>query len=255
MYTVKQVGEMSGVSVRTLHHYHAIGLLMPAHIGHNTYRYYDEVELLRLQQILFYKRLGFSLSKIVALLGHEGFDNLKALLTHRETLQTQLDTAGKLLATIDRTIARLQGHTTMKNEHLYEGFSSEKQSEHENWLVENGSQDMRERIEVSKTHNATKPPKNTKRDMDTLQTLETDMADCMKQSVAFDAPKMVDLLEQHRAWVANMWGRECSSEAYDGLADMYEAHPDFKTRYETIGQGFTKYLCSAMRAYAKAYKV
>src|ERR1700689_535953 len=68
-YTVKQVAAMSGVSVRTLHFYDETGLLKPAYHGANGYRFYEEAELLTLQQILFYRELGFELKQIKQILG------------------------------------------------------------------------------------------------------------------------------------------------------------------------------------------
>ena len=67
MYLIKQVSELSGVSVRTLHHYDQMGLLVP-NKADNGYRFYTENELNRLQAILFYKYLGFSLKEIQTLL-------------------------------------------------------------------------------------------------------------------------------------------------------------------------------------------
>jgi len=63
-YTVKKVAAMSGVSVRALHFYDEAGLLKPAYLGANGYRYYEEAQLLTLQQILFYRKLGFELKQI-----------------------------------------------------------------------------------------------------------------------------------------------------------------------------------------------
>ena len=78
-YTVKQLARLSGVSVRTLHHYDEIGLLRPAFIGENRYRYYGREELLRLQDILFHRELGVPLQEIGRLLEHEGRDRVAIL--------------------------------------------------------------------------------------------------------------------------------------------------------------------------------
>ena len=72
-YTVKQVAKLSGVSIRTLHHYDEIGLLKPARVGANGYRYYGREELLRLQQILLHRELGFALEDIRRVLGAPEF--------------------------------------------------------------------------------------------------------------------------------------------------------------------------------------
>ena len=80
-YTVKQVAAMSGVSVRTLHFYDETGLLKPAYHGANGYRFYEEPQLLTLQQILFYRELGFELKEIKRILGRADFE--KSLACYR----------------------------------------------------------------------------------------------------------------------------------------------------------------------------
>ena len=70
-FTVQEVANISGTTVKTLYHYQKIGLLLPNMIGENGYRYYTENELERLQQILFYRELDFSLEKIKTALESE----------------------------------------------------------------------------------------------------------------------------------------------------------------------------------------
>lgn len=121
-YTVKQVSAMSGVSVRTLHFYHHKGLLKPAYCGANGYRYYEEPQLLTLQQILFYRELGFELKRIPGLLGRTKSKRLAALRSHRKTLEAEQTRLRTLIGTIDKTIHHLQGATKMKSEEMFEGF-------------------------------------------------------------------------------------------------------------------------------------
>src|SRR6186713_798190 len=107
-YTVKQVAAMSGISVRTLHFYDETGVLKPAYIGANGYRFYDEPQLLTLQQILFYRELGFELKQIKRILGRADFERIAALQSHREVLRVSLVRTHKLIATIDKTIQHLK---------------------------------------------------------------------------------------------------------------------------------------------------
>src|SRR6478609_11464938 len=100
-YTVKQVAAMSGVSVRTLHFYDETGLLKPAYCGANGYRFYEEPQLLTLQQILFYRELGFELKQIKAILSRADFEKVAALESHRDVLRRDLDRTRALLDTID----------------------------------------------------------------------------------------------------------------------------------------------------------
>src|SRR6478752_2805719 len=130
-YTVKQLARLSGVSVRTLHHYDEIGLLKPSFIGENRYRYYGREELLRLQDILFHRELGVPLHEIALLLDATGRDRLTILREHRARLAERVERSRQLLTTIDRTIAELSGDGTMDDKELYQGFSPEKQAEHE----------------------------------------------------------------------------------------------------------------------------
>src|SRR5213595_3896602 len=122
-YTVKQVAAMSGVSVRTLHFYDETGLLKPAYLGANGYRFYEEPQLLTLQQILFYRELGFELKQIKRILGRADFEKVAALQSHREVLQKNLTRSRTLIETIDKTIQHLKGRKKMKSEEMFAGFS------------------------------------------------------------------------------------------------------------------------------------
>jgi len=99
---------MSGVSVRTLYFYDEVSLLKPAYHGANGYRFYEEPQLLMLQQILFYRELGFELKQIKRVLGRPSFDRIAALESHRKVLRKNLARTGKLIQTIDRTIEHLK---------------------------------------------------------------------------------------------------------------------------------------------------
>jgi DNA-binding transcriptional MerR regulator/quercetin dioxygenase-like cupin family protein len=122
-YTVKQVAAMSGVSVRTLHFYDETGLLRPAYHGANGYRFYEEPQLLTLQQILFYRELGFELKQIERILGRADFEKVAALQSHRRVLQKNLVRTRTLIETIDKTIQHLKETKKMKSEEMFLGFS------------------------------------------------------------------------------------------------------------------------------------
>lgn len=89
MKTVKEISALTGVSVRTLHHYHAIGLLVPTQISPAGYRLYDDQALERLQLIFFFKALQFPLKKITVILDAPDFDRNRALEQQIELLKLQ----------------------------------------------------------------------------------------------------------------------------------------------------------------------
>jgi len=116
---IKQVAAMSKVSVRTLHFYDETGLLKPAYVGANGYRFYEEPQLLRLQQILFYRELGFELKQINRILGRRNFEIVAALRSHRKALESNLARTQLLIETIDKTIKHLKGTKKMNNQEMF----------------------------------------------------------------------------------------------------------------------------------------
>ena len=122
-YTVKQLAAMSGVTVRTLHFYDEMALLKPAYTRPNGYRMYQEPQLLMLQQILFYRELGFELRRIHEILSQRKFEKIAALKSHRKVLERNVTRTRTLIETIDNTISHLKGKKQMKSEELFTGFS------------------------------------------------------------------------------------------------------------------------------------
>src|SRR5262249_29794902 len=118
-YTVTQVAAMSGVSVRTLHFYDETALLKPAYTKANGYRIYEEPQLLRLQQILFYRQLGFELKQLKRVLGRRDFEKSAALESHRKVLEDKLGQTRTLIETIDKTIKHLKGKKKMNSEEMF----------------------------------------------------------------------------------------------------------------------------------------
>jgi DNA-binding transcriptional MerR regulator len=250
LLTVKQVAKLSGVSVRALHHYDEIGLLKPASIGRNRYRYYGQEELLRLQQILLHRELDIPLNEIGAILDDPKFDQLEALKQQRHKLALEARRYARLVKTIDRTIASLTGDDTMRNADLYKGISPEKQAEYEAWLIDKYGGDLPQQIETARKKYAAMTDAEKARLQDELIEVETAWAEAMKNGVPADSTALDPLLKRHRAWVSVMWGRPCPPGAYHGLADLHLSHPDFVGRYEAIAPGFSDYHAAAMQAYA-----
>lgn len=251
MLTVKQVAKISGVSVRALHHYDEIGLLKPASIGRNGYRYYGRDELLRLQQILLHRELDIPLAEIRAILDDPKFDQRKALQQQRERLAAEAKRYAQLVRTIDRTIADLDGESAMRNADLYKGISAEKQAEYEKWLVDTYGGDMPERIEISRRKWDQLSEAEKARVQDDLMELETAWVDAMKNGVPAESTALDPLLGRFRDWVSLMWNKQCPPEAFSGLADLHLGHPDFVARYEALGEGFSDYHAAAMKAHAQ----
>lgn len=244
-YTVGELARASGVSVRMLHHYDAIGLLKPAHVAANGYRIYRRSEALRLQEILFYRATGMQLRDIKALMN--GKEPLQRLVQHREKLIQAMTEQAGMIATLDRTIAHLQGDDPMTIEELYKPFSAKQQAEYEEWLIETYGEDMANAIAKSRNHRESLSDSKINAQNDKLKDIETQLV------AAYEAgtdPQDADLAA-HQNWVGEMWGQTCEADAYAKLSEMYLAHPDFIARYERLSQGFSQWLSTAMQAWSK----
>jgi DNA-binding transcriptional MerR regulator len=248
--TVKQLAAISGVTVRTLHHYDEIGLLKPASVGANGYRYYGRAELLRLQRILFHRELGVPLHAIAGLLELDGDDQIGMLERHREMLHAERERFGVLIDTIERTIADLKGEQSMSNADLYKGFSPEQQAGHEAWLIDRFGEPMRDGLEQSKQSWSRMSPSERDALGREYAAVERALASAHRHGLAASSDAVAALIWRHRAWIGAMWGRPCSPERYAALADGYLAHPDFVARYEGIEKGFAEYLAGAMKLHA-----
>ena len=252
VYTVKQMARLSGVSVRALHHYDAIGLLRPRAVGANGYRYYDRADLLRLQQILFHRALEAPLKDIQAALDDPGFDLAAALRAHRVRLASEAERYARLVDVVDRTLADLEGDETMDDNVLFEGFSREKQAEFAAWLIDRyGAEKAGEAITRTWDRMGSLTKAAVSDLVDDLTAIEAEMAAALSQGVPADSATVDAIMRRHWAWVGEHWNREPTPEAFAGLGRLYMEHPEFAARYEAIAPGLTEYFVEAMRVFAE----
>ncbi len=247
-FTVGQLARLAGVSVRTLHHYDDIGLLKPAHIAGNGYRFYGRSELLRLQEIMFYRDAGMSLDEVGRLLDGPA-TAVQRLIRHRDRLQQQCLRTARIIASLDATIAHLKGERDMELCDLYTPFSEQKQAEYETWLVNEYGPEMAAGIAISKAA-VEKLPDGMAGAMERLKDIETRLVTAYESGSAPGSEDLHPILEQHRALMSEVWGRECGADGFAGLADMYVSHADFIARYERLSPKFSNWLPAAMRAHA-----
>jgi DNA-binding transcriptional MerR regulator len=250
-HTVKQVAMLSGVSVRTLHHYDEIGLLKPACVGANGYRYYGCEELLRLQQILLHRELGFSLEEIGRTLDAEGFDKVAALRAHRAKLEAETRRYGQLMRTIDDTLASLEGETTMADKAMYRGFDPAKQADYEKELVAKGGPAMQRHIDDAKAGMAGWK----QADFDTMQAeadaIEAGMAKALVEGLPADCTAVTALMRRQHAWIGKSWNKPAPAQAFTGLGRMYLDDPRFRERYDGRQAGLAEYMSAAMSSFAE----
>ena len=247
-YTVKKLAQLSGVSARTLRFYDEIGLLAPAFYGDNQYRYYEEDQLLMLQQILFFRELGMPLSDIGRILSSDDFDKIESLQTHKSILQSGLERTETLITTIDRTISHIRGKLIMRDAEMYDGFDPKKQQEHEQYMLDTGVISQQQVDESwQKVAHWKKPNWETFKDEG--EQLNQDLASAVKSHLKPDCSEVQILVKRHYTWVSNFWLP--TKETYTGLAQMYLDHPDYRSFYNKYHPNLVEYLVEAMRIFAE----
>lgn len=243
-YTVSIVAKISGVTIRTLQHYDKIGLLKPFERARSGYRYYRKEELYRLQQILFFKELGFSLKKISHILDDPSFDLEEALVYQKETLEQRKVRLHLLLNTIDKTIQQLKEENKMiTDEELYEGFSEEE--------VAAWKQEVDEKYDaevVAESYRNVK--KMTKREFADVkaeqENVAKELAEVMDQPI--DSDIVQSLIKRHHSTNERFY--KTSAEVYKGLGDMYVNDERFTAFYDKYKPGLARFLREAMHYFA-----
>ncbi len=243
-YTVHQLAEMAGVSVRTLHHYDQIELLKPSSRTDKGYRQYAEADLLRLQQILFYKELDFPLREIRRVLDEPGFNPVEALEEHRRELEQRMERLKCLMNTIDKTILKLTEETmALTDDELYEGFSKVEREAYprearERW----GEEQVRQSEERAR--------KMTKEQWQMQKTEGVEVPRLLAASMDKDPgdPEVQKLIARHCATIAMFY--DVTPEIYRGLGQMYVDDPRFRANYDKHGAGLADFMKLAMEYYA-----
>lgn len=236
-YTVSQLAELAGITVRTLHHYDQTGLLRPATRSGSGYRLYGERELLVLQQIMFFRQLDVPLEEIRRLLTEPNFDAARALRRHRELLEVQAGRLEMLIATIDKTLNMLEGTMTLSDAELYEGFSQDQ--------IDRYKRESREAYGAEMVEESERRAKTMTREQ--WQTVK-DEGDAVTRGLAAlmdrkpEDPEVQALVARHYRWVCTFWTPD--AEPFAGLGHLYIDNPEFTANYDKYGAGLAGFMRS-----------
>jgi DNA-binding transcriptional MerR regulator len=247
-YTVKKLATLSGVSVRTLHFYDEVGLLKPAYVGANGYRFYEEAQLLTLQQILFYRELGFELKQIHQILGRSDFDKVAALQSHRKVLQKNLARTRKLIVTIDKTIEHLKGTLKMKNEELFVGFNPQQQAKHEQYLIDRFGEEMREEIAQSKKKVKNWTKDDWQRSGEAFGEICQDLVKLLERRSPSDSSEVQAVIRRHHQWLMQFWTP--TRESYVGHSQLI-LDSELRKAYEACHPQLPEFVAAGIRVFAE----
>lgn len=239
---VKEVADLVGISVRTLHHYDEIGLLTPEETTEAGYRIYSEKDLENLQQILFFKELGFPLKKIKEIMESPSFDRLEALEMQHHMLLEKKSQLEKMIHTVEKTIQHSKGELKMSNKEKFEGFDFS----HNPYEKE-----ARERWGDQAVDEANEKAKNmTSFDQEKFNEIYRNLA-----SLRHLSPDSKEAQEGIKEWYQflNKFGNY-SLEAFKGLGQMYVDDERFTKNIDQFGEGLAAFMRDAMATYADRNK-
>jgi MerR family transcriptional regulator, thiopeptide resistance regulator len=220
--------------VRTLHPFRS----------ESGYRKYQREDLLRLQQILFYGELDFSLTEIKDILDDPEYDEVKALKDHRNTIEKRIERLSNLLKTIDKTISHYKEDTmTLTDEELYEGFSKEQ--------IERYNKEVDEKygpgtLKASRERIGKLSKEERQKVKDEGGAIAIEMVELM--DLPPESKEVQKLVKRHHAWILNFWTP--TAETYKGLGRGYIENPEFREFYDKFKPGLAGFLCAAMEYYA-----
>jgi len=237
---IKEFADFTGVSVRTLHYYDEIGLMKPAQVDPFTgYRYYDEQSLLRMQEILFYRELDFSLKSIGEILSSPDYDRHKAMESQKQLLTLKKERLERLILAIDGA---------MKGENMMQAFDNTefehyKEEAREKW---GKTQAYQEHAEKTKGYSKEKWNSLTE-GMDQIMAA---FALCMKSGEATDAVQAQQLVKTLQEHITENY-YTCTDQILLGLGMMYVGDERFRQNIDRHGEGTAQYICDAIEVYCK----
>lgn len=246
-YSVGQVAGFAGVTVRTLHHYDEVGLLVPRERSPAGHRRYGDADLDRLQQILFYRELGFPLEEVAALLDDPDADPQAHLRRQHELLSSRIEQLQKMAAAVEHAMEARKMGIDLTPEEKFEVFGDFDPDEHAEEAERRWGDTDAYRESQRRTSSYAKDDwlriKEEQEEWGRRFTAQMDSGEGPESEAA------MDLAEEHRQHIRRFY-YDCTYEIHTGLAEMYVADPRFTATYEAIKPGMTEYLRDAILANA-----
>ncbi|MCP5455820.1 MAG: MerR family transcriptional regulator [Thermotogae bacterium] len=204
-YKINELAEISGVTVRTLHHYDSIGLLSPKRNNNNKYREYGTDEVDKLQQILLYKELGFQLQQIKDILNSNSFVRENALKDQLEILIKKRDQMDKMIITVEKTINNLKDKKEISADEKFYGFKK--------MIIDNNEKrfgkELRNRFGNDLIDESNKKRINMNSyEWNNTEKLEEDILNLLREAVLSGDPgsdTAQKVCELHKEWLCSYW--------------------------------------------------
>src|SRR3954453_20140548 len=244
---VGEVAALTGVTVRTLHHYDRIGLLSPSERTTAGYRRYTPSDLDRLHQVLVYRELGFPLEEIATLLDDPGADPAEHLRRQHRLLRDRLEGNRAMVAAVEKEMEAQSMGMALTPEEKFELFGEGYSEDYEREAEERWGET--EAWAQSRRRTAAYSKEDWVRIKAEAQDVEGRFAEALRSGVPADSQQAMDLAEEHRQHITR-WFYDCPPEMHAGLGRMYVEDERFTAHYEQLAPGLAQYVSTAVQANA-----
>ncbi|OLB73885.1 MAG: MerR family transcriptional regulator [Actinobacteria bacterium 13_2_20CM_2_71_6] len=246
-YSVGQVARLAGISVRTLHHYDEIGVLVPS--GHSPagYRRYSDDDLERLQRVLFYRELGFALEEIVTILDDPATDAMAHLRRQHELLTARIERLEDMVTAVERAMEAQKMGISLTPEERFEVFGEQDPAQYADEAKERWGDTDTYKQSMQRTSRYTK--EDWLKIKSEAAELNQRLAAALAAEVAPDSEQAMDLAEEHRQQISR-WYYDCGYDIHRGLAEMYLADQRFTKNYDDTMPGLARFVHDAILANA-----
>nr|WP_312870887.1 MerR family transcriptional regulator [Gordonia asplenii] len=250
--TVGDVAKLTGVSVRTLHHYDEIGLVVPSRRTSVGYRLYADDDVERLLQALTYRELGFPLEQISTLLDDPSADALTHLQQQHDLLRQRIGHLQHMVVAVEKMMNSKKSGINLTSDEQAEIFGTDWPGEeyaaeaHERWGQTDAWKQSRER-------SSTRTKADWQRIKNDGDALLTRMADAFRSGVRPGSPEAGEIAEAHRQSINEHY--DCSHAMQWCLAQMYVSDERFTRYYDDRAPGLAQWLLDVVAADARAHGV
>jgi MerR family transcriptional regulator, thiopeptide resistance regulator len=246
-YSVSQIARLAGVSVRTLHHYDQIGLLSPAERSGAGYRRYGDDDLRRLQQVMFYRELGFALSDITDLISDPDAEPAEHLRRQRALLVARLERTRRLVTAVERAMEADKLGIALTPEERLEVFGAHDPADFADEVTQRwGDTDAYRQSRRRTTAYGKQDWLAIKAEAEQISAA---FAAAQAAGEAPGSTVAMDAAERHRQHIAR-WFYDCPPEMHRGLGEMYVTDERFAASYESVAPGLAAYIRDAFAANA-----
>lgn len=251
VYKVHEIADIAGISVRTLHYYDEIGLLIPTEKTEAGYRLYNDDDIIKLQQILMLKELGFPLKQIKNLSTRNVLSDQKVLIAQRTVLEKKRERLNQIIATLNNMINGTKELNNMNNKEMFQAFDmTDIENAQKRYADEVREKYPKHLVDECTTKTAAYSKKDWQRVMEAQNNIFRQFASHLEQGVDASAPPVQELVGIFQKHINDCF-YTCDNQCLLGLGSMYTCDERFTAFYEKISPGLAQYIQHAIQFYCE----